>query len=83
MSIQRIKSDYNLIFQKQQLKEKSAIYEVRQKYETKIKLLESKINEVFEEKMKYDRKDAQSMASDLIRKAAEDIEAKYLAKMKE
>eukprot|EP01035_Chromulina_nebulosa_P028613 gene28613-37811_t len=68
---------------KQQLKEKSAIYEVRQKYETKIKLLESKINEVFEEKMKYDRKDAQSMASDLIRKAAEDIEAKYLAKMKE
>lgn len=71
------------MFQKQQQNEKSTIYEVRQKYETKIKLLESKINEVFEEKMKSDRRDAQSIASDLIRKAAEDIEAKYLAKMKE
>ena len=83
MFVQDLKAEYNLILQKQQLKEKATIIEVRQKYETKIRLLESKINEVFEEKMRSDKRDAQSIAADMVRKAAEDIEAKYLAKIKE
>ena len=82
-SNESIISKYQELFRQQELSTKQSIIAMQQEYEAKIKLLETKVNEVFEEKNRSDKRDATEMANNLVRKAAADIEFKYVSKIKE
>ena len=64
-------------------REKSALTEMRRKYDLKVKLIESKIDEVFHEKFHTDKKDATSMATILVKKVITEMETKYSSSLSE
>ena len=70
-------------YDEQKINEKVFIEKIKSKYETKIKLIETKLNELLQQKFNSDKSDAIEMANEFTKKIKIEIENKYSAKIQE
>jgi hypothetical protein len=73
-----LKKEFKLEIENNKAKEKDLLSKVKIKYDEKVKLIETKLNEIIVAKQKSDFFVAEKIAKEMVCKVKDDLESKYL-----